>query len=160
MTSMASMNNPSILNELVLFDVDHMCCGIDIEHVQEINKTLDFTTVHRAPDFVKGVLNLRGSIVSIIDLRTKLGQKQIPLSADMRVIIIRYNDENVGLLVDAINDVIEVEEENLDTLVNNSNNENSAYFSGVYKMDKELVAILNVEEILKVNERSSLNKDL
>ncbi|PCK06033.1 MAG: chemotaxis protein CheW [Alteromonadaceae bacterium] len=155
MNNVHEINKPNAINELVLFDVESMLCGIDIVHVQEINKTLDFTTVHRAPDFVKGVLNLRGSIVSIIDLRTKLGQTTIPLNRDMRVIIVRYNDENVGLLVDAINDVIEVKAENFDALVNNSTNVNSAYFSGVYKLEEELVVILNVEEVLKNNDRVS-----
>ncbi len=154
------MNTHEEINELVLFDVDSMLCGIDIECVQEINKTLDFTTVHRAPSFVRGVLNLRGSIVSIIDLRNKFGQDPIPLNQDMRVIIIRYNDENVGLLVDGINDVIESETDKFDHLACSSKEINAAYLSGVYKLEEDLVAILNVEEILKTNDRAAMNLEL
>ncbi len=143
------------INELVLFNVDEMLCGIDIVHVQEINKNLNFTKVYRAPAYVKGVLNLRGQIVSILDLRVKLNRDPIDLNKDMRVIIVQHKDERIGILVDEINDVIEVEKERLERISSNIDGVQATFFGGMYKMTEDLVMILDIEEILKINERSS-----
>ena len=143
------------IKELVLFRVAEILCGVNIDHVQEINKNLDFTTVYRAPKFVKGVLNLRRQIVSIIDLRVKFEREPIELKNTMRVIIVHHNDENVGLLVDEINDVIEVDQTRLEHSTSNLNGVEAIFFAGMYKMEEELAVILDINEILKSHERSS-----
>lgn len=148
------MEEITTIKELVLFNVDEMLCGIDIDHVQEINKNLSFTQVYRAPEYVKGVLNLRGQIVTIIDLRVKFERDPIKLHKDMRVIIVNHNDENVGLLVDEINDVVEVEPNQLEPITSNLHGVEADSFAGMYKMEDELVVILDINEILKLNERS------
>lgn len=149
------MESVTEIKELVLFNVAEILCGVNIKHVQEINKNLDFTTVYRAPKFVKGVLNLRGQIVSIIDLRVKFEREPIKLKKTMRVIIVHHNDENVGLLVDEINDVIEVDKNRLEHTTSNLNGVEAIFFSGMYKMEEELAVILDINEILKSHERSS-----
>ncbi|MBF0277773.1 MAG: purine-binding chemotaxis protein CheW [SAR324 cluster bacterium] len=146
------MKTLASIKELVLFNVDEMLCGIDISHVQEINKNLDFTEVYRAPDFVKGVLNLRGQIVSIIDLRVKFKRPAVEMHKAMRVIIVQFNDEKVGLLVDEIKDVIEVENERLEQAGSNIHGVQAAFFAGMYKMNEDLVVILDILEILKAHE--------
>lgn len=140
------------IKELVLFNVEEMLCGIDIDHVQEINKNLSFTQVYQAPEYVKGVLNLRGQIVTIIDLRVKFNREPIELNKDMRVIIVNYKDENVGLLVDEINDVIEVDEQYVEPTTSNLHGVEATSFAGMYKMENDLVVILDINEILKLNE--------
>ena len=142
------------IKELVLFNVDDLLCAIDISHIQEINKNLEFTKVYRAPDYVKGVLNLRGDIVTIIELRKKFQKKVMELNPNMRVIIVKYNDENVGLLVDDVNDVIEVDPKRIEKSATNMKGVNANYFQGLYKLDDRIVVILNIEEILKVTDRS------
>lgn len=143
------------IKELVLFNVAEILCGINIDHVQEINKNLEFTKVYRAPEFVKGVLNLRGQIVSIIDLRVKFEREAIDINKDMRVIIVRHKEENVGLLVDDINDVIEIDKKRLEHSTSNLNGVAAQFFVGMYKMEEELAVILDINEILNNHERSS-----
>jgi len=85
--------------ELATFYVGDALCGMDILRVQEINKQLEITTVPRAPDFVRGIMNLRGQIVTIIDLGKKLGLGETGVNGKTRNIIVNSGDEYIGLLV-------------------------------------------------------------
>ena len=92
--------------ELVTFYVGNALCGMDILKVQEINKLMEMTKVPQAPDYMVGILNLRGQIVTIIDLGQKLGLGNVEISNESRNIIINAPGEHVGLLVTKISDVV------------------------------------------------------
>ena len=92
--------------ELATFYVGQALCGINILNIQEINRHFEVTTVPQSPDYVKGILNLRGRIVTILDLGKKLGLSQIQESTDNRNIIVRSGEEHIGLMVDSISDVV------------------------------------------------------
>ena len=135
--------------ELATFYVGDSLCGMDILKVQEINKLLEMTEVPLAPDYVKGILNLRGQIVTVIDLGSKLSLSETNTSGDTRNIIVNSNGEYIGLLVDRIGDVERTEEENIEPPPANIGGIQGRYFEGVFKKEKNLIGILNVEEILK-----------
>jgi len=140
------------INELALFRIEGSLFGIDIDHIKEINKNLSYTKVTVAQDYIKGVLNLRGQIVTVIDLRIKF--KKPPSQANdpnRRMIIVNYHDENVGLLVDSIDDIIHIDPRRLENSAAHMKGVNPDYFSGVYKLDSEIVIILDVVEILDDN---------
>ena len=101
--------------ELATFYVGDSLCGMDILKVQEINKLLEMTEVPLAPDYVKGILNLRGQIVTVIDLGSKLNLADTDTGSDTRNIIVNSNGEYIGLLVDRIGDVERTEEEKGDS---------------------------------------------
>ena len=101
--------------ELATFYVGDSLCGMDILKVQEINKLLEMTEVPLAPDYVKGILNLRGQIVTVIDLGNKLDLADTETSGDTRNIIVNSNGEYIGLLVDRIGDVERTEAGNIET---------------------------------------------
>jgi purine-binding chemotaxis protein CheW len=92
--------------ELATFYVGTSLCGMDILKVQEINKLVEMTVVPQAPDYVMGILNLRGQIVTIIDLGKKLGLSSTEMSPDTRNIIVNSKGEYIGLLVERISDVV------------------------------------------------------
>ena len=94
------------VRDLVLFQVDDMICGLDTSLVQEINKQTEITVVHRAPDYVRGVMNLRGEIATIIDLRKKFRLESLDINKEMKVVVLRLGSENIGLLVDSVTDVV------------------------------------------------------
>ena len=100
--------------ELATFYVGDSLCGMDILKVQEINKLLEMTEVPLAPDYVKGILNLRGQIVTVIDLGSKLSLADTETDGDTRNIIVNSNGEYIGLLVHKIGDVERTEEENIE----------------------------------------------
>ena len=135
--------------ELATFYVGKALCGIDILNIQEINKHFDVTTVPQSADYVVGVLNLRGRIVTILDLGKKLGLSQIEDSSSNRNIIVRSQEEHIGLMVDAISDVVRVDTDNVEPSPSNLNGVKGKYFQGVLKTDSSLIGILDIEEVLK-----------
>jgi purine-binding chemotaxis protein CheW len=135
--------------EMATFYVGTALFGMDILKVQEINKILDLTAVPQAPEYVKGILNLRGQIVTIIDLGIKLGLPGIEISPDTRNIIVNSKNEYIGLLVDRIGDVERTSEEKIEPAPANINGITAQFFEGVYKKENSLVGILNVEKVLK-----------
>jgi purine-binding chemotaxis protein CheW len=135
--------------ELSTFYVGDALCGMDILRVQEINKLLDMTKVPQAPQYVKGILNLRGQIVTVIDLGRKLGLSITEKSADTRNIIVSSKNEYIGLLVDKIGDVVRTEWDKVEPPPANIGGVQGKYFEGVFKLENSLIGILNVEAVLR-----------
>lgn len=135
--------------EMATFYVGDSLCGMDILKVQEINKLLDMTAVPMAPDYVKGILNLRGQIVTVIDLGKKLNLSVADTGSETRNVIVHSNGEYIGLLVHRIGDVEQTEKENIEPPPANIGGIQGKYFEGVFKKENSLIGILNVEEILK-----------
>ncbi len=137
--------------ELAIFMVGDMPCGIDTELVQEIIKNTQITEVHRAPEYVKGVINLRGEIATIIDLRKKFNLLTYDNdeSKNMEIVVVRHGDEPIGLLVDRVSDVVLANKDNISPPPSNVGNINGAFFDGIFAMEQELVSVLNPGELLK-----------
>ena len=135
--------------ELASFYVGEALCGMDILKVQEINKLIEMTRVPQAPEYVLGILNLRGEIVTIIDLGKKLGLKSTELNHKTRNIIVNSNGEHIGLMVEQISDVIQAEWEKVEPPPANIGDVQGKYFTGVFKTADRLIGILDVEKVLK-----------
>ena len=135
--------------ELATFYVGAALCGLDILKIQEINKQIKMTKVPQAPEYVMGILNLRGQIVTIIDLGVKLGLTPTQLDNKTRNIIVNSQGESIGLLVERISDVVPVEREKLEPPPANIGAVQGKLFKGVFKTPHHLIGILDVEEILK-----------
>ena len=135
--------------EMATFYVGKALCGIDILSIQEINKNFEMTSVPQSADYVVGVLNLRGRIVTILDLGKKLGLSQIEPGKNNRNIIVRYQDEHIGLLVDSISDVVAAEKDHIEQAPSNIGGVKGKFFHGVLKTEKSLIGILDIEEVLK-----------
>jgi len=135
--------------EFSTFYVGGALCGINILNIQEINKHFDITKVPQSSDYVKGILNLRGRIVTIIDLGKKLGLEPINENQDNRNIIVNSEDEHIGLLVDSISDVAIAKKEDIEPAPSNIGGVKGKYFKGVLKTEKQLIGILDIDEVLK-----------
>lgn len=135
--------------ELATFYVGKALCGIDILNIQEINKHFDVTTVPQAADYVVGVLNLRGRIVTILDLGKKLGLSEIKDGKNNRNIIVRSQEEHIGLMVDSISDVVIADLDRIEPSPSNLSGVKGKYFQGVLKTESSLIGILDIEEVLK-----------
>ncbi len=143
--------------ELSTFYVGNALCGMDILKVQEINKLLDMTNVPQAPDYVIGILNLRGQIVTIIDLSKKLGLSETDLGSDPRNIIVNTPGEHIGLLIKKISDVVVADPERIEQAPANISGIQGKYFTGVYKTDTKLIGILDVDKVLKIDDENRVN---
>ena len=138
--------------ELSTFYIGKALCGMDILKIQEINKDIKMTEVPQSPDYVMGILNLRGQIVTTIDLGKKLGLSSSELNDNSRNIIVNSKDEYIGLLVDRIGDVIKAERSKIERAPANVGEMQGKYFDGVYKLEDSLVGILNLEKVLNIEE--------
>ena len=134
--------------ELATFYVGNALCGMDILKVQEINKIMQMTKVPQAPEYVLGILNLRGQIVTIIDLGKKLGLGGTDISQDTRNIIVNSSGGHVGLLVRQISDVVSADMDKKERPPANMGGIQGEYFTGVFKTDSELIGILDVDKVL------------
>ena len=145
--------------ELATFYVGHALCGMDILKVQEINKLMEMTKVPQAPDYMVGILNLRGQIVTIIDLGQKLGLGNVEISNESRNFIINAPGEHVGLLVSRISDVVMADPDRIEPAPANMSGIQGSFFTGVYKTENKLIGILDIKEVLRI-ESDNLNRGL
>jgi purine-binding chemotaxis protein CheW len=138
--------------ELATFYIGKSLFGMDILKVQEINKNMERTKVPQAPDYVMGIINLRGRIVTIIDLGGKLGSSRDHRPETGRNVIVESHDEYIGLFVDQIADVVSVDSDKILPPPSNIRGAQGRFFDGVIKAEQGLIAILNVDEVLKVED--------
>jgi len=138
--------------ELATFYIGDALCGMDILKIQEINKLMQMTKVPQAPEYVLGILNLRGQIVTIIDLGLKLGLGKTDITQDPRNIIVNSSGGHVGLLVRKISDVVSADMEKKERAPANMRGIQSEYFNGVYKTDSHLIGILNIDKVLSIED--------
>lgn len=138
--------------QLATFWLGELLLGIDIVAIREINRVVEITPVPDAPAAVKGVVNLRGDVVTILDLRTLLGLEHVELTSQSRLIVIPMEEEVVGLIVDRVTDVATVTTDDEVPLPANMGGIDSRYFTGVYKLNNDLLVVLDVAAALAVTE--------
>lgn len=142
-----------MLIELATFYIGDALCGMDILKIQEINKLMDMTKVPQAPSYVTGILNLRGQIVTIIDLGRKLGLGSTEITPSARNIIVNSPGEHVGLLVTRLSDVVSADTERIERAPANMGGIQGEFFSGVYKTDDRLIGILDINKVLRLEDQ-------
>ena len=143
----------NILVELATFYIGDALCGMDILKIQEINKLMDMTKVPQAPSYVIGILNLRGQIVTIIDLGKKLGLGATDATLNSRNIIVNSPGEHVGLLVTRLSDVISADTDKIERAPANMGGIQGEFFSGVYKTADRLIGILDINKVLRLEDQ-------
>ncbi len=134
--------------ELTIFQVANISCGLDIEDVQEINKHFDITKAFGSPEYVRGIMNLRGQIVTVIDLRQKFGMPMEEINENMRIVIVESQGENIGLLVDRIDDIVIADPNLIEPPPSNVSGVTGEYFTGILKTEKSLITILDIHNLL------------
>ena len=135
--------------EFSTFHVGTTLCGINILDIQEINKNFEITNVPQSPTYIRGIINLRGRIITLLDLGEKLGLEPVKRNKENTNIIVNSENEYIGLLVDAIGDVIHAGENEIEAAPANIGAMKGNYFQGVLKRKNLLVGILNLAEVLK-----------
>ncbi len=141
--------------EYVTFHVGDILMGIDIHQVEEINRHIDVTAVPNAPDFVRGVINLRGEVVTVVDLRTILGLPPAEIGQQARIVVVRSEDERIGLLIDKIGDVIKTRSDEIESPPANLGGLDGRFFKGVYKLETELLVALDAEAALVLDAQTA-----
>ncbi len=123
--------------------------GVDAHKVQEVIRYQEMTEVPLTPPSVFGLINLRGQIVTALDMRTRLGYPDRPEDKQPMNVVIRSEDGAVSLLVDRIGDVIDVNSETYEQLPDTLNGPIRAFVEGTYKLDKRLLLVLNTTDVVR-----------
>ncbi|NLY76979.1 MAG: chemotaxis protein CheW [Tissierellia bacterium] len=137
-------------NKYVTFKLGKEYYGLPIDNVLSIEKPSKTTRIPNAPDYIIGLINLRGDVIPVIDLRVKLGMEKIGIDKDSRIIIVREKDIVVGLMVDSSKEVLDIDEENIDKPPESEDDTIVDYISGIGKKDERLVIILNSMRLLDI----------
>lgn len=135
-------------NLYVTFKLDNEFYGILIDYVVSIEKMMTRTRIPNAPKHVEGVVNLRGEVIPLIDLRKKLNMEEKEYGKDTRIIVVNYEDLVVGIIVDSSSEVREINNKNIDLPPAAEDNKNLEYLRGIAKTDEGLVTILNLSKFL------------
>lgn len=151
---MAKDNNNAVNEEVqevqvVAFKLRKEEYGVSILNVQEIKNLTDITRVPFASDFIKGVINLRGSVLPVIDLKKRLGLQETPYTDSTRIVIMKIDEISIGMIVDAVTEVLTVDTNHIDTTKSVSDSgDGSRFIDGIGNINDRLVIMLNLDEII------------
>jgi len=145
-----------VVNQYVVFQLEDELYGVDIRQVRGIEKLLPLTRVPNAPSFVKGVCNLRGSVIPVIDLKKRLS---LPGQQDKnaKIIIVNVGKQIVGMTIDATADVVSLNSEDVEPSPSLISGIDSEFIHGVAKVSNRLLIILDMERILTVEQVNLLD---
>jgi len=143
--------------KVIVFRLKDEEYGVEVQQVKAIEKLEHITRVPRTPKFVKGVINLRGVVTPIIDLRKRFDLEESEYSDSTRTIIVAVGDLEVGLIVDAANDVIDIPVDAIEPPPEVVGGVEAAYLRGVAKLDKRLLILLNLDKVLSTEEINQLD---
>ena len=133
---------------LATFFIRDAHCALDAAGVQEVIRLGPVTSVRHAPDEILGIVNLRGRIVTILDVGLKLGFAPVPTGPDCRVVIIEDRKEFIGLLVDRVGEVVEIEGARLEPPPANVSRTHCRFFRGVYRVNGKVITLMDVHQLL------------
>ena len=157
MSSIEQNNADSIkLLQLVSFKVAGEEFGVDILKVQEINRMTQITKMPNAPYYVEGIINLRGRVIPVIDLRTKLNLPRIEKNANSRIIIVEINSKVLGFIVDEVSEVLRIPDNITEPPPALALNINSDFITSVAKLEDRLIILIDLEKIFSEEEEKDI----
>ncbi|PJN87162.1 chemotaxis protein CheW [Bacillus sp. mrc49] len=145
--------------KVIVFKIKDKEYAIPVDKVSGIEKLLHITRVPKAVQFVKGVINLRGVITPIIDLRVRFGFEEVEYDDSTRIIIVMLDDMEVGLIVDSANDVLDIPVSSIEPQPEVVGHSASEYISGVAKIEKRLLVLINLEKALSLEVTENMIKE-
>jgi len=134
--------------QLVVFKLGREEYGVSILQVQEIKRITEITRVPHSPDYIKGVMNLRGSVLPVIDLKKRLNLPPEEYTDDTRIIIIKVEEIVVGMIVDAVSEVTTIDQNSIEPPQAVVGGIAADYLSGVGKLENRLLILLNTDAII------------
>ncbi|MGP4105641.1 chemotaxis protein CheW [Virgibacillus sp. L01] len=138
--------------KVIVFQLDEQQYGVDIQEVLSIEKLQHITEVPQTSDFIKGVINLRGEITPVIDLKERLRIGETRRTGETRVLIASMNNVQVGLIVDAASDVVDIDPNVIEQASQIVNGVKESFLKGVAKLENRLLVLLDLEHVFNFDE--------
>lgn len=145
---------------LVTFKIDNEEFGIDILSVETIIRMTEITKVPKAPEYVEGVINLRGSIIPIIDFRKRFNLKPREDGKNTRIIVANIDNKQMGFIVDSVSEVLRLPVSLIEPPPAIVAGIEAEYIEGVGKLDDRLLILINIEKLFSISEKKELNEIL
>ena len=145
------------LLQLVSFKIANEEFAVDILNVQEINKMTQITKVPNAPDFVEGVINLRGRVIPIIDLRTRLRLEKKEYDKDTRIVVVEISNKTIGFIVDAVREVLRIPKNITEAPPELVSGIDSEFIKAVGKLEDRLLILIDLNKIITLEESAQLS---
>lgn len=135
--------------KVIIFELINKEYAIEVDAVQGIERVISITRVPKTPSYVKGVINLRGVVTPIVDLRERFSLETKEMDDSTRIIIVSLEDYDVGLIVDGANDVLDIPIDSIEPQPEVVGAVESDFISGVAKVDKRLFVMLDLSKVLE-----------
>lgn len=145
------------LFQIVVFELAKETYGVAISDVYEIIRMVEVTRIPKTQHFLEGVINLRGRIIPVVDLRKRFGLQSEEVEQLKRIVVVKIDDDTVGMVVDAVSEVLQIESsqvEGVSSLV--SSQVDTEFISGIAKVDNRLIILLDLGKVLTTKEKMEL----
>ena len=142
--------------QLVVFELANELFGVDIGAVESIIKMQAITRVPQSPEFVEGVINLRGKVLPVIDLRLRFGLPAVEVTKSNRIMVVSMDGSEVGMIVDGVSEVLSISDSDVEPTPAMTSTVNSTFIVGIAKIDTRLVILLDLKKILSLEERAAM----
>jgi purine-binding chemotaxis protein CheW len=143
--------------QVVSFKLGSEEYGVDIAQVQEINRMVAVTHVPRAPQFMEGVINLRGQLIPIIDLRARFGMPRAEHTKNTRIVVTEIGAKRVGMVVDSVSEVLRLPLDQVEPAPEMITGVDTEYIRGVGKIEDRLIILLDLAKIITGSEKRELD---
>ncbi|MHB1159419.1 MAG: chemotaxis protein CheW [Chloroflexota bacterium] len=144
--------------QLVIFELANEVYGVDISRVQEIIRMTTITRLPRAPEFVEGVINLRGKVIPVVDLQKRFGLEQGDRTKASRIVVVDVGDHTIGMVVDAVSEVLRVPTGAVEPPSPVVTTIESDYIRGIAKLEGRLIILLDLDKVLSWEEKKKLRE--
>ena len=144
--------------QLVVFNLANESYGVEISAVREIIRLQPITKVPRTPEFVEGVINLRGKVIPVIDLRRRFGLPSADRSRAGRIVVVEVGDHLLGFIVDRMSEVLHVPSSQIEPPSPLVTSVNSGYVRGIAKTENRLIVLLALEKVLSTAEHDEVEQ--
>ncbi|SJZ30206.1 chemotaxis protein CheW [Selenihalanaerobacter shriftii] len=141
--------------QLIVFNLGGEEFGVKITKVQEIIRMTEISKLPNSSEFMSGIINLRGDIISVIDLRKRFGVEQQE-TKKTRIIIVEMDDQDVGLIVDNVSEVLRIEPEDIDDAPQRVAGIKDDYLKGIGKVEERIIVLLDLDKLLTTEEKIEL----
>ena len=141
-----------------VFDLSTESYGVDIGAVREIIRLQEITRVPRTPEFVEGVINLRGGVIPVIDLRKRFALPVADETSDNRIVVVDISGQNIGVVVDAVTEVLRISSDSIEPPSSVITTSESEYLLGIAKLDDRLIILLDLNQVLSEADQDALEE--
>jgi purine-binding chemotaxis protein CheW len=144
--------------QIVAFSLGSEIYGVDISQVREIIPIQKIVPVPRAPEFVEGIINLRGKVIPVLDLRKHFGFEKKERDEDQKIVLAESHSESIGVIVDSVSSVLRIPEDSIEPPASVITGDGVEYIAGIAKMNSSLIVLLDLTKIISDAESRSLKE--